>query len=156
MITVSRTWDEILVHQLLTHPDIWEESKDDGAAPVEDFLPQFPDSVYYLVPYDGKEAMGIFVLTPSNSSTWEWHTGILRKYRGKRAVIGCRLAVDWMSEHSPALKLITWVECEARHVYLFARACGFGIEGTSHGSILKGGRLRDQYLMGRLLCQSQQ
>lgn len=154
MITVARTESPELVRELLTDPDVWAGSADDGTPPRESFVPGFHESIYYLVPYSDGEPMGVFLITPSNSTTFEWHTGILPAHRGKRAIQGCRMAVDWMAENTPALKLITWVEVEARHVYLFAKACGFGVEGLSHGSLMKDGRLRDQYLMGRLLCQS--
>ena len=153
MIEISRTCDPGLVTELLTHEDVWDEGKDDGVGAPEDFVPGFHDSVYYLVPWVGDEPMGIFIVTPSNSITFEWHTGILKPFRGKVAIAGCRLACDWMAHNTPARKLITWVDVGARHVYLYARACGFGVEGISHGSLLKNGQLRDQYLMGRLLCQ---
>jgi hypothetical protein len=154
VIEVSRTSDPQLVAAILTDPDVWAEGSDDGTGSPEDFVPAFHDSVYYLVPWLGDEPMGIFIVTPSNSITFEWHTGILKEYRGKHAIAGCRMACDWMAENTTARKLITWVEVEARHVYLYAKACGFGVEGLSHGSLLKGGQLRDQYLMGRILCQS--
>ncbi len=153
MITVARTYDAELVTAILTDPDVWAGSCDDGTPAIEDFEPGFHDSIYYLVPRADREVMGLFLITPSNSTTFEWHTAILPPYRGKRAIVGCRMAVEWMRDNSPALKLITWVEVEARHVYLYAKACGFFVEGLSHASLMKDGRLRDQYLMGRVLCQ---
>jgi hypothetical protein len=144
------------VRNLLTHDDVWLEGGDDGTPPAEAYVPTIHDSLYYLVPSLDGVAMGIFLVTPSNSITYEWHTGILRPFRGKQAIMGCKLACLWMQENTPARKLITWVDCEARHVYLYARACGFGVEGVSHGSLLKNGQLHDQYLMGRLLCRLQQ
>ncbi len=156
MITVERTESPDLVRELLTHPDVWAAGGDDGTPEPDSFEPGFHESIYYLVPTWDGVPMGIFMITPSNSTTFEWHTGILMPFRGKRAIRGCRMAVDWMAENTPARKLITWVDVEARHVYLYAKACGFGVEGVSHGSLLKQGRLHDQYLMGRLLCQSQQ
>jgi hypothetical protein len=154
VIEVSRTHDPGLVAALLTDEDVWAEGSDDGTGDPEGFVPTFHESVYYLVPWLDSEPMGIFIVTPTNSITFEWHTGILKPFRGKHAIAGCRLACDWMAANTPARKLITWVEVEARHVYLYAKACGFGVEGISHASLLKDGQLRDQYLMGRILCQS--
>jgi hypothetical protein len=154
VIEVSRTSDPHLVAAILTDDDVWAEGGDDGTCAVEDFVPAFHESVAYLVPWLNDEPMGIFIVTPSNSICFEWHTGILKAFRGKNAIIGCRMAVDWMEANTPARKLITWVDVETRHVYLYAKACGFGVEGVSHGSLLKHGQLRDQYLMGRMLCQS--
>jgi len=156
MIQVSRSHDPDLVAELVTDDDVWHEASDDNTGSPDNFVPVFHDSVYYLVPWLDGVPMGIFALTPVNSVTWEWHTGILRPFRGRSAIRGALLAVEWMALNTPARKLITWVDAEARHVYLYAKAGGFGIEGTSHGSLLKGGRLHDQYLMGRLLCQSSQ
>lgn len=156
MIAVERTHDAELVRAILTDPDVWAGGSDDGSPDPDTFEPGFHDAIYYLVPLDDGEPMGVFLITPVNSTTFEWHTAILRVHRGRQAIAGCKLAIEWMRENSPALKLITWVEVEARHVYLYAKACGFGVEGVSHGSLMKGGRLRDQYLMGRLICQSSQ
>ena len=154
MITVERTEDSDLVTAILTEPDVWAGGCDDGSGSPDHFVPSFHEAIYYLVPMDDGRPMGVFLITPSNSTTFEWHTGILPGSRGKKAVTGCRMAVEWMATNTPALKLITWVDVGARHVYLYAKACGFGVEGVSHGSLMKDGRLRDQYLMGKLLCQS--
>ena len=81
---------------MLTDPDVWAEGGDDGTGSAEDFVPAFHDSVYYLVPWLNDDPMGIFIVTPSNSVTFEWHTGILKEYRGKNAIAGCRLACDWL------------------------------------------------------------
>jgi hypothetical protein len=156
MIEVARSTDAGLVAELLTHDDVWLEGGDDGTGDPEGFVPVFHESVYYLVPALDGEPMGIFMVTPSNSVTFEWHTGILKPFRGKNAILGCRLACQWMELNTPARKLITWVDVQARHVYLYAKACGFGVEGISHGSLLKSGQIHDQYLMGRLLCRLQQ
>ena len=153
MIQVSRSHDPELITAICTHDDVWLEGGDDGTGNRDAFVPAFHERVYYLVPWLDDSPMGVFILTPSNAVTWEWHTGILKPFRGKAAIRGCQLAVEWMALTTPARKLITWVDTEARHVYLYAKRCGFGVEGVSHGSLLKGGRLHDQYLMGRMICQ---
>lgn len=154
-ITVTRTHDATLVHELLTHPDIWDASTDDGTPPVDEFEPVMDDALFYLVPHADDLAMGIFLLLPKTSTTFEWHTGILKEYRGKHAIEAVERGVEWMRDNAGALKLITWVETDARNVYIFAKACGFNVEGTSRAAVMKHGQLKDQYLMGRVLCQLQ-
>jgi RimJ/RimL family protein N-acetyltransferase len=155
MIQVIRSFNEALVHELLTHDDVWAESVDDFSPSRDSFVPQLHDLVYYMVPYTELEPMGIFMLIPKNSTTYDWHTGILKKYRGKLAHEAVELTVDWVCENTIIRKLITWVDCDQKHVVRFAKDRGFAIEGCSTDSVMRDGKLKDQFLMGRTLpCQS--
>lgn len=153
-VIVRRSRDAELIRAIITHDAIWDDANDDGTPPRETFQPVIADSLYYLVPELDGAPMGVFMVAPHNSTTYEWHTAILPQYRGKYAIKACRLALEWMREHSPALKIITWVPVEARHVYSYARACGFILEGRSENALLKNGKLQDQFLMGKVLCPS--
>ncbi len=155
-IMLMQTTDSDVIERLIGHPDIYPGSADDGTPAPADLVPTIGEGLYWLVAYLGRTTAAIFFCHPSTSTTFEFHAGVLRPYRG---VIGYRagvMAVEWMRGYTLARKLICWVETDARHVYAYAKALGFRREGVSPGSIQRRGQLKDRYLMGQSLCQWQQ
>ncbi len=89
-----------------------------------------------------------FVLIPRNGTMLEVHTAILPAGRGIRGVRAGRLAIRWIFEHSNYTKLISWIPVCNRRAPMYAKFCGFELEGLVKKSFLIDGRLYDQHLVG--------
>lgn len=150
---VAQSTNAELLRALITHPDIYPGASDDGTPAPADLVVTVGAQQYWLIAYVEQAAAAVFFFHPSTSTTFEFHCGVLRPYRGLVGYAAGHLAVAWMRDHSVARKLICWVETDARHVYAYVRALGFGPEGLSHGSIQRQGTLKDRYLMGQNLCR---
>ncbi len=157
MITVAQTTSVGLIQAFLSHPDIYPDSSDDGTPAPADLAPSVGDGLYWLIAYLSKSArgksVGVFFFHRSTSTTFEFHVGILKPYRGAIGYQAGRLALEWMAQHTGVRKVICWVETDAPHVYAYVKALGFDREGKSTGSIQHQGVLKDRYLMGQILCQ---
>ncbi len=153
---LMQTTSSDLIRSLIGHPEIYPGSADDGTPAPADLAPSIGEGLYWLVAYLGRTAAGIFFFHPNTATTFEFHAGVLCRYRGSVGYRAGHMAIAWMREHTVARKLICWVETDAAHVYAYAQALGFRQEGLSPGSIQHQGQLKDRYLMGHNLCQWQQ
>lgn len=153
---IQQTTDSDVIRALIGHPDIYPDSADDGTPAPYDMEPPIGEGCYWLVPLVEARVAGIFFIHAYNAVTYEFHVGILKGYRGRVGYQLGRTAIEWVRQHTPARKLRAWVETDARHVYAYVTALGFGKEGLSHGSTQRGGVLKDQYLMGMHLCHRRQ
>lgn len=132
---------------ILQHDEIYRAICDDGS-PEELFI---PDGWTNVVVYaDGPVAC--FVLHPHNSITMECHVQVLPEFRHLSAEIG-REVIEWTRKHTDASKLIAWIPFDCENVKLFAEKMGFIVEGISEDSIMKGGQLHSEWLMGFKLWQ---
>lgn len=152
-LMIGQTTDRNLIRALVGHPDIYPTSRDDYTPSPGDLEPVTGEGMFWLVPRVGDDLIGIVLFHQQNGICFEFHIGILRAFRGPIGYRSGALAIAWMRAHTPARKLMCWVETEARHVYAYVTALGFGREGLAYGSVQRNGVLRDRYLMGQSLCQ---
>lgn len=147
-IELERTRDLGLVWKTLTHPRIWPHIIDDSSPPPEEFRPIDPDSVYYLKVSRADEFLGLFVLTFQTGVCWEVHTALLPQARGRAAAAAARAAQAHLWRDTPCRRIVTTVPIYNRLALKFAKAAGMRSYGYNRASIMRGGRLWDQELLG--------
>lgn len=158
-MTIERTFDYALVREMMTHPKVWPWITDDGSPPVEAFQPAESEMIWYLAARDGDEVLGIWMLVPQNAVCWEVHTCLLPKAFGERARRAALIAVSFVFDTTPCVRLFTNVPQYNRLALRFAKAAGMTEFGVNKGSYLKRGKLYDQIMLGISKgeqCQQQQ
>lgn len=146
---IERTFNRQFVNEVITHPRIYPHvSQDFAPAPAEfDCGPimAVPDALF-LVPMDGEERCGVFMVVPHSAIMHEVHTCILPQYWGRSVEAGKAL-IDWVFANTKCLKLITLVPVDNVLAYRLARNCGMSVEGTLTASFMKNGKLLDQKVL---------
>lgn len=148
MITIMQSVDTERIRDVLTHPSIFPHVTDDGSPAPSEYAPPIGDGIYWLEPLNGCAPMGFFLYVMLNSIEAEVHTAILPEHRGAAALEAARAGLRWMVGNTPCRKVITRVPAPNRLAYRFARRVGLTDEGTDRASILKGGVLHDQHVLG--------
>lgn len=146
---IERTFDREFVNEVITHPRIYPHvSQDFAPAPAEfDCGPimAVPDALF-LVPMDGEERCGVFMVHPHSAIVHEVHTCILPQYWGRSVEAG-RALIEWVFDNTKCLKLLTLVPDHNDLAYRLALKCGMVSQGTLTASYLKGGKLLDQRIL---------
>lgn len=144
---VDRTFDQLLVWQLMTQPEMWATVAEDGHQPM-DYLPDVQGEAWLLM-YGEGEVYGVYRVHAMNSVTCEIHAQVVPKHRNEHALETGRLALKWIYDNAPQYeKVICWVPEIYPNVRGFAEKFGFKLEGTNRDSYLKNGQLHDQWLLG--------
>lgn len=156
---IVRTYDEKYVREVITHPKIWPYLSDDTSN-LATWVPCMDKSVYWLVPYDGEKALGVFMVHPHSNVCFEVHTAILPEAYGAQAKLAARNLIEWVFKNTGCCKLITAVPASNLLAKRFALRAGMREEGVNRESFLREGKMIDQTMLGitkgEALCQPQQ
>jgi len=153
LITIKRAGIEDIefVEMVMNHSKIHKFITDDFTENIrlklDNILRYQGQAFIYIIPME-EEKMGFFLINQWNSICYEWHSAILPPFRGKKSVEAGKVAIGWVWENIPALKLVTHVPFYNRKAYAFARSLGGELEGINRRSFMKNGVLYDQYLFG--------
>jgi hypothetical protein len=151
-ITIERTVNYDLVRRIIVHPRMYSWLVADGAPSKFVILRgEFP---WYVLIRDGDELLGIFILVPLNGVCWEVHACLLPNAWGVRTREACRQGIDWLAKNSPCVKVIANICSENRLALGLARRLGAKIIGVNETSILRGGQLKDQVIVGLNLVKT--
>lgn len=145
---IKRVQDEVLL-----------DTRDDLAPRVADVqwnIVLTNPLTYVLVPSFG-DCIGVFLLHPWNTVTYELHSAILPLYRGWRSVIAAREMGIYMFTNTLCRKIVTQIPTFNYPAKSLAIRCGMKREGLNRRSYLKNGTLHDQYIYGicreEVICQ---
>lgn len=135
------------------HPDVYPCISDDMSPPREQYQKRgrahgWINAVAYV---DGKPA-AYMALEPSSAVMTWGHFAIVPEYRHLKQDIGDTL-INWARENTNFAKFHGWASHPAVVAYL--ESLGFRVEGISEGSLLRGGKLLPQALMGMRICRTQ-
>lgn len=137
--------DAQFILDVLTHPEIFRWTKEDGQGP-----PSLDDVVTCFL-YDGCFFLGgewgHFFYRRVGKIQWEVHTCILPEHRRDAVDLG-RESLRWMFENTECTKVCTWVPHDLFHVKRYAERVGMTVEGESRASFVRDGRVLDQWFMG--------
>lgn len=149
MISFERTFDMDLVRSILTNnPRSYRAMGDDACPPLSEFKVHEDERIWYVIPRDGEEVLGVFPFIPVNAVLYDVHLCILPAAWGGRSVPAFRGALDWMFENSPARRISGAVSAENRLAIKLALRCGMEIVGGHPKAFLKNGILHDVVLLG--------
>lgn len=144
---VSRTFDMRLVKEIMVKKEIWERIKEDGLN-KEDYEPDENDG-WLIFKVENKIA-GICQMEVENSVTVNIHPALLKEYRPFYGRLAVKLFLKWMSACS--FRKIQKVIATIPTCYPIVKNCalrlGFKVEGINRKSILKDGKLHDQWNLG--------
>ncbi len=143
------------VDAIMTHETIYPFVTDDGCPEASDFtsrpLLQNPN-IYCL----GPNVTSLFIYVPVNSVTYDIHSHVLPESR-KQSIELVLASAEYIFKQTKCLKIITWVPEFNKRALNLALKCGCRLEGVSHFSFQKNGKLYHQYLLGMTkedwLCQ---
>lgn len=149
MLNFSRSDDWPLIREIMTHPRVWPHISEDTSPSVDEFVPCEHESFWYVLVSNDTGPLGLFLLQPHNGVHWEVHTCLLPAgwIHGSRAIAA--EAIAWLWRHAPRLERLTTIVPQNNLLALrFAEAMGMIEYGVNPNSVLKGGQLLDQVLLG--------
>jgi RimJ/RimL family protein N-acetyltransferase len=148
-IRIQPLEDEALITRTLRHPRIYPHISDDGCPNAAEMEVHLEDcSFFYLGVYSGGEYRGLFCVHPHNVACYEIHTCLLPSAWGDCALRAARAVVAWMFEQTPCQRLITCVPAGNDLALRLAKLAGLTEYGVNPKSLLRGGVLVDQTLLG--------
>ena len=142
----SENADEIA--RILKDPEIFSRIAEDGIEPWEYEIPIDGHQCYMMI-YADNEPVGVWNLYPVNTSTLNIHCNILKQHRIHAMEAG-RLIVHWFAHNAPKqyVKLNAEIPQIYPDVYHFTKKFGFQDEGMNRNSIMKFGKIVDQWRLG--------
>ena len=148
MIHLAKAEKKEDVLPILTDKEIFGRISEDGHDLSEFELPFDGTQCYMLIMIDDL-IIGVWCLYPQNKSTMIIHCNILKPYRQHGKEAG-RLLVEWFAEECPSqyFKLNAEIPVIYPDVYHFTKKFGFVDEGVNRASVLKYGKLVDQWRLG--------
>jgi Protein of unknown function (DUF2824) len=124
MIRFERTKNLQLVASIMTHDALWPWISDDFYPAPEHFLPNADESIFYLIPFDGDEPLGVVITHPINTLLWEIHHALLPIAWGARARAIAEAFWLWLWENTHALKAVGFTPSSHRLAIRFAKQVG--------------------------------
>ena len=147
-ISLRQAEDVEEVDLVLKDSEIYARIAEDGINSDEYETPFDANQRYMMVMLD-ETVIGVWNLYPVNTSTLNIHANILKDYRehGKEAAI---LILNWFVNDCPKQyqKLNAEIPIIYPEVYHFTKSFGFNDEGVNRLSIVKNGKLVNQYRLG--------
>ena len=136
-----------LIRSALLHPRVFPHIKDDATPAAADLRIEL-DGPLYLGCFAGQEFLGLFVVHQHNAVLHEIHTCLLPKAWGGRAVHCATAVIKWLFEQTPCRRLITNIPADNTLATRLATHAGMTPFGTNPKSIMRGGALVDQLMLG--------
>jgi RimJ/RimL family protein N-acetyltransferase len=148
MIEFERSTDYELIRQVMTHRRVWGKIRDDYSPNIENFRPIEHEAMWYVTCRKDGDLMGLFLFVPLNAILVEVHTCLLPVAYGAVARECGRGVAEWLWRNSIVHRIITSVPESNPLALEFAKDCGMKAFGRNPKSILKGGKLQDQIMLG--------
>lgn len=121
---------------------------------VDDFTKDFYDlkiiskwGIFLLIK-NGEENIGFILIVPWNGICFEGHIAILPKYRGEKSIESIRKGCEWLYSNTSCQKIIAQIPVYNQKAYAAILSAGAKLEGINEKSIMRNGKLHDQYLLG--------
>lgn len=137
MKTISQTCDIELIRGILSRDNIYSTLVYDGSPSLNQYV---PTGIWFLL-LEGEAIAGMINIVPLNNILYQPHIFIFEQYRGGNSH---RWAQIVMSQF-PQFKFMAITPYESARNY--AKRAGFKEIGIIKNSILKNGKLLDQYIL---------
>lgn len=146
MITLKPAETVEEVDSILRDPELFDRISEDD---IEDYVTPFDGHQIYLLIVRGGLVIGVWNLYPANTTTLNIHCNILKEHRthGHEASL---LILNWFVNDCPSQyqKLNAEIPKVYPEVYHHTKKFGFKDEGVNRKSIMKKGKLTDQWRLG--------
>ncbi len=140
--------DTELIQAIMAHPAVYIWISDDASLPREMFSPVMGKHILYLLCFDEKELLGLWMFVQINAVTLEVHTCLLPTCKIGKGRIAAKEAAEWIWDHTSCERIITNVPEFNRAARKFAKAAGMVAFGFNPLSFLKNGALYGQLMLG--------
>ena len=146
MIRFERTRDFALIRSLIaSDARVYDAASDDGCPAACAFAPNRHPAIWYVLAREGGELAGMFTLIPQNACCWEIHMG--RVFGAPGRALG--EIPRWAFQTIPGCRrIVASLRVTNRVAIRAAKRAGFVEYGRNPRSLLKGGQLLDQILLG--------
>jgi hypothetical protein len=146
-VTVELCRDADVLDAILHHPDVGERTRHDTMPPLAEMtlkplLETNPSASAVLARVRGVPA-GFWLVLAKGAGVFEIHTNFLPQYRGAKALVASRLALDWMFLNTPATRLTSFVPGCLPEVAAYAAWCGLKTDFIRPAAWPKGGQRHD-------------
>lgn len=135
--------DQELIRAVFARPDIWPHVSDDFSGPAEDWQPQFPDGVHWLMP---ERNDACFLMHKHRETIWEVHAAVLPDARERSVEYG-KQVIEWMRANTKCACILSYVPRGKYAALALDRALGFRRVGTLPKCLRWNGRMVEQTLM---------
>ena len=142
-----RVHDYATIQSVMTHEKIYAAISDDFSPPREKFLARLDDAIWYVGCWMDDSFLGLWAFLPTSAMRWSVHTCLLPCAWGS-AVAATKAMLVWLWNNSPCQRIVTEVPVENRLALRLAKQAGMEFIGIDRKSIMKGGKLQDQILLG--------
>ncbi|WP_372857613.1 DUF2824 family protein [Pseudoalteromonas sp.] len=143
---IERTKDAKKIKSILSIDGLWETISDDNAT-KDNFIIDADKDCYLLVK-DDDLVVGCFKVEAVNSCCIIAHINIIPKYRKKYSKLAGLAFYNWVVSNDFIKKVTVNIPVLYENVKKYCLAFGFKEEGLNRESILKGGKMADQWIMG--------
>lgn len=146
-VTVEVCRDADLLDAILHHPEVGERTRHDEMPPLAEMtlkpLIEGGQGAIALLARVKGEAAGFWLVLAKGAGVFEVHTNFLPQYRGAKALLASRLALDWMFLNTPALRLTSFVPGCMPEVAKYQAWNGFKTDFVRAAAWPNGGKRHD-------------
>lgn len=141
---IQRTMNINLIKSILTTDNTYDGLVYDGSPPLQDFIPDVKNNVWFVL-YEGDQIAGLITLEYLNYVLWVPHIFIFEQYRGGNSYQWGVQVAQYMIQKCGAKKFLAMTPYKQARRY--AEKMGFRHIGVLTKSIKKNGVLLDQYML---------
>jgi len=146
-VIVEETRNFRLIRQIATHPKVFRQISDDFSD-REKWQPSESELVTYLIAKHENVPVGFMALIPRNGATAEMHFAFLPEAWGKTAEICFAQMLAYVWSHTPWRRITGEIARKNRLAIRFIVKAGCKVIGINEKSLLRGGVLEDQVILG--------
>ena len=125
VLTIKPSRDAAALNLILNDPEILPNIRDDSIKGEANAAPLMNRFNHLLLIMDEEKPVGFALFMAVGPNIYEMHSGILKDYRGARAVEAAKEIFDWMFIRTDCETITTWAWSTAKHVLFMAHAVGF-------------------------------
>jgi len=145
-VIVERSFNEGEIKSVITHPDIYPRLCNENSPKPEEWRPA-RNRIYLTGKVDSK-AIGVTSYNRKTDIQYVVHFQVIPEYRKSHAIKFAQKSIKWLWDNTDAQKIVAEVPEFHENVVKFSLKVGFEIEGKNKQSVMKDGRLFDQYYLG--------
>lgn len=148
-VRIERTRDYALLDEIGTSPEIYAAAaEDDNPLPADCHVPR-GEPFFYLMAYSDSQRLGYVMFWPrkDDAESYDCHLCFLPHAYGVKAERAFRLAIDWLWQHTQAVRIHGSVPEFNRRAVIFALHAGFRVVGAKPEAFRKNTMLHDVILL---------
>ena len=156
-VTVELCRDADVLDAILHHPEVGDRTRHDEMPPLAEMtlkpLIQGGHGAFAVLARVRGEHAGFWLVLAKGASVFEIHTNFLPQYRGSKALLASRLALDWMFLNTAATRLTSFCPACLPEAAQYAKWCGLKTDFVRAAAWPKGGKRHDVHHVSLTLAE---